>query len=148
MLLRNFNPAMGHCNGSRYIIEEFYDHCIKLRPLNPIKIPDNMVERGNKFAQPGVLYVPRVWCIPADKKKMPFTLWRKQFPLRPCYSFSINKSQGTTLAKAGVYLPTKIFAHGLAYCAASRTRSWNGLKFCLPNLKDDEDGASVIKYCT
>ena len=24
MLLRNFNPTKGHCNGSRYIIEKFY----------------------------------------------------------------------------------------------------------------------------
>ncbi len=38
---------------------------------------------------------------PSDNS-MPFTMTRKQFPIRSAYAITINKSQGQTLNKVGV----------------------------------------------
>ncbi|CAJ0648245.1 15802_t:CDS:1, partial [Entrophospora sp. SA101] len=36
---------------------------------------------------------------------LPFMLKRKQFPVQPAFSLTINKPQGQTLSHIGLYLP-------------------------------------------
>ncbi|CAN0880767.1 ATP-dependent DNA helicase PIF1 [Linum grandiflorum] len=55
----------------------------------------------------------------------------RQYPLRPCYAMTINKSQGQTLDHIGVYLPTPVFGHGQLYVALSRVRSACGIHIVL-----------------
>ena len=45
---------------------------------------------------------------------------RRQFPVRIAFAMTINKAQGQTLDRVGVYLPDPCFAHGQLYVAASR----------------------------
>jgi ATP-dependent exoDNAse (exonuclease V) alpha subunit len=59
---------------------------------------------------------------------MPFTLRRRQFPLRPAFAMTINKAQGQTLQTVGVYLPKPIFCHGQLYVAFSRCSSQRGIQ--------------------
>ena len=52
----------------------------------------------------------RVQLAPSDIG-LPFTLKRRQYPNRLAYSMTINKSQGQTFDRVGVYLKKPCFSH-------------------------------------
>ncbi|GJT77156.1 ATP-dependent DNA helicase PIF1-like protein [Tanacetum coccineum] len=68
---------------------------------------------------------------------------RKQYPLSISFSMTINKSQGQSLSKVGLYLPCPVFTHGQLYVALSRVKSKRGLKVVVC----DEEG-NVSKTTT
>ncbi len=64
-------------------------------------------------------FIPRIQLSP-DEDTFPFGWSRRQFPVRIAFAMTINKAQGQTLDRVGVYLPDPCFAHGQLYVAASR----------------------------
>nr|CAG8644963.1 9846_t:CDS:2 [Entrophospora candida] len=75
--------------------------------------------------------------MPTEDAGLPFVLKRKQFPLQPAFSLTINKSQDQTLSHIGLYLPQPAFTNGQLYVAMSRVR-----KEC--NLKEKYDTLSLF----
>uniref|UniRef100_A0A671VV85 ATP-dependent DNA helicase n=1 Tax=Sparus aurata TaxID=8175 RepID=A0A671VV85_SPAAU len=114
MLLRNFDQQNGHCNGSRYIIEQILPHPLVAKSVIG-------VDAGR------ALLIPRITLIPSDNI-FPFTLRRKQFPVRPCFAMTVNKSQGQSLQRVGVFCTRDFFSHGQFYVAASRVGRSNRLR--------------------
>jgi Helicase len=53
---------------------------------------------------------------------LPVTIQREQFPIIPAFAMTINKSQGQTIDRVGIYLNDVVFAHGQLYVACSRSR--------------------------
>jgi ATP-dependent DNA helicase PIF1 len=60
---------------------------------------------------------------------------------------TINKSQGQSLNKVGIYLNKQVFCHGQLYVALSRVTSKEGLKLLIDdNDCQSEDIAKNIVY--
>ena len=128
MLLRNINPRQGLCNGTRLI----FDKCLDNKLLQC-----RIVESGR------IVLIPRITFIPKPGE-FPFEWQRRQFPVRPAFAMTINKSQGQTLKFAGIWLRGQVFTHGQLYVACSRVGSPSHLRFAL--MKDQQGNASNIVY--
>ena len=88
------------------------------------------------------MLIPRITFIP-KLNEYPFEWQRRQFPVRPAFAMTINKSQGQTLRFAGVWLRTKVFTHGQLYVACSRVGSPGHLRFAL--IRDTSKDQFVAK---
>ncbi|CAN0837248.1 ATP-dependent DNA helicase PIF1 [Linum grandiflorum] len=119
MLMRNLNPSAGLCNGTRILLTHLASHVVR-----------GLIVGGSFDGT--VAVIPRIILDKTDAN-WPFTLLRRQFPLKICYAMTINKSQGQTLDQVGLYLPSPVFSHGQLYVAISRVRSANGIHIVIEN---------------
>nr|XP_017217079.1 PREDICTED: ATP-dependent DNA helicase RRM3-like [Daucus carota subsp. sativus] len=122
MLMRNLNQTLGLCNGTRMIVTKCLKFCVECEVI------------CGSFAGTRH-FIPRMELSPSDSD-LPFKLVRKQMPLQICYAMTINKSQGQSLEKVGLFLPKAVFTHGQFYVAVSRVTSPSGLKVFI----DDDRG--------
>ena len=66
--------------------------------------------------------IPKLNLIPTDIN-FPYAIRRVQLPIRSAFAMTINKSQGTTLKKIGIYLNSPVFSHGQLYVALLKVSS-------------------------
>lgn len=119
MLLRNLNPKEGLCNGTRLIVTHLFPQGIRGKIMSTVPEFD-----GEEH------YIHRIDM--TTNHDLPFTLIRRQLPLRPCFAMTINKSQGQTLKRVGVDLSTPVFSHGQFYVALSRVFDVSSIILLLP----------------
>jgi hypothetical protein len=81
--------------------------------------------------------------MPSDSK-LHFDFKRKQFPVRPIFAMTINRSQGQTLQYVGLYLPDPVFSHGQLYVAFSLVSGFDKITVYLPEDAIKIDGS----FCT
>ena len=82
------------------------------------------------------LFLPRV---PQYDKSgdYPFTLVRRQFPVKLAFSVTINKGQGQENERVGLDLPASVFAHGQLYTGMSRGKRGSMVKL---RIADNDEG--------
>lgn len=103
----------GLCNGTRLKVLKMHKNILELEVLNGF------------FKSKRVL-LPRIDLI--NEIDFPFKFKRRQFPIRLAFSMTINKSQGQTFDKVGLFLEKQVFTHGQLYVACSRVRKFEKLK--------------------
>ena len=128
VLLRNLDPHMGLCKGTRLIVERFGS-----------KVLEAKIITGRNIGQKVV--IPRINLTPSSDDT-PFALKRRQFPIKLAFAMTINKSQGQTIEHVGVYLPKLVFSCGQLYVTISRITSPSGLKFLICNKSDSPDNVT------
>ncbi|KAL0346411.1 UNVERIFIED_CONTAM: hypothetical protein Scaly_1657100 [Sesamum calycinum] len=107
MLLRNIDPKIGLCNGTRLIYRRFGRNIIDAEILT------------GQFKRTRV-FLPRIPLKTSEDAQMPFEMIQRQFPVRLSFALTINKSQRQTIPNVGIYLPETFFSHGQLYVALSR----------------------------
>ena len=115
LLLRNLNPTQGLCNGTKLIYEQTYH---------------NKVLQCKISGSDRTVLIPRIQFIP-QSGEFPFEWRRRQFPVKPAFATTVNKSQGQTLKYVGIWLRTPTFTHGQLYVACSRVGKPEQLKFAI-----------------
>ncbi|XP_058742091.1 uncharacterized protein LOC131614535 [Vicia villosa] len=122
MLMRNIDQSEGLCNGTRVMITKMANHVIEAKIMAG-KCCGNLV------------YIPRMDMSPSQSP-WPFKLKRRQFPIIVSYAMTINKSQGQSLDKVGLFLPRDVFTHGQIYVALSRVTTKQGIKILVYDEND------------
>ncbi|GJV93168.1 DNA helicase [Tanacetum coccineum] len=122
MLLHNMNIAGGLCNGTRLIVSQLLPKVIEARIITGTRINQKV-------------FLPRILLTVNDPRR-PFIFRRKQFPVKVCYAMTINKAQGQSLKKIGIYLAEPVFGHGQLYVALSRAATPDGLKILINSQID------------
>lgn len=127
LLIRNLHSEGGLMNGTRLIVRAFRSRVIEAS-----------IVTGSHVGQ--IALIPRINMTSADDTE-PFALRRRQFPVKLAFAMSINKSQGQTFEKVGIYLPTPCFSHGQLYVAMSRVGTEAGVRIC---TESEESGQQYV----
>ena len=115
MLMRNLDPTGGLANGTRLVIRGMQRSVLDCEVV------------GGAYAGRRA-YLARCNMSPSAND-LPFQLSRRQFPVRPAFAMTVNKAQGQTLQRVGVFLLCGVFSHGQLYVAASRIGAPDRIRF-------------------
>ena len=114
MVLKNLDAANGVCNGSRGILTRHSNRVLEVKLLT-----------GDHAGE--TVFIPRMANQPGEDENA-FKFTRRQFPIRVCFSMTINKSQGQSVKFVGLDLRSPAFTHGQFYVAVSRVTSVANIK--------------------
>ncbi|XP_075170171.1 ATP-dependent DNA helicase PIF1-like [Haematobia irritans] len=122
LLIRNLDTNKSLVNGTRMRIKQMYKNLLDCEVLT-----------GN--SKNARILIPRAH-LTYSGSLLPFKFKRVQFPIICAFAMTINKSQGQTYQNVAILLRQPVFSHGQLYVAASRVRSFEGLRFYIMNTEE------------
>ena len=128
MGMRNISKFIA--NGTKMIVRQMYTNIIEAEIING----------------PGkgkIIAIPRITLI-EELHKEGTTLRRPQFPVKVAYAMTIDKSQGQSLERVGLYLITEYFAHGQLYTGCSRAKCPTAISFYIPLINGEEKTKNIV----
>lgn len=131
MLLRNLNIKEGLCNGQIMRILQLGEFTMKVKLTS------------GKF-QSREHVIPKLWLI-SNEGDHHYMIRIYQFPVAPAFAITINKSQGQTFDKIGVFLTNDVFSHGQLYVALSRTRDPTDIKILTTRIEHNGSSNESIR---
>jgi ATP-dependent exoDNAse (exonuclease V) alpha subunit len=87
MIVKNINMKLGLCNGTRCIVRHIFDNFLDVEIIS-----------GNETHIGQRVFLPRM-DLYTQGADLPFTLRRRQFPIKLAFCITINKAQGQTFKK-------------------------------------------------
>lgn len=85
------------------------------------------------------VYIPRI-IMSLTESAWPFLIKRRQYPISVCFGMTINKSQGQSLNKVGLYLRKQVYMHGQLYVAIPRVTQRDSLRTIVDDEETNKDG--------
>jgi ATP-dependent DNA helicase PIF1 len=115
-IVRNLDCVLK--NGVRAIVMDVFPNMLRI-----------MVASGKEETIGTVHLLPRIKLIDDRLETgLPVAMFRIQFPVTLAWAMTINKAQGQTMKRVGLYLRTQCFSHGQLYVALSRSPSIHGVR--------------------
>ena len=119
MLIKNWSLANGLCNGTRLQVTACNMHTV-----SAVILFGSHAGIEHTFS--------RTNFTPGQNSKIWFS--RFQFPFRLSFAMTINKSQGQTFERVGIWLKKPVFTHGQLYTAESRGRGFDRVKIKIDQI--------------
>ncbi|RPA80100.1 hypothetical protein BJ508DRAFT_377315 [Ascobolus immersus RN42] len=117
-IMRNLSIDKGLVKNARVIIQAMHRHSIQVSLCSDYS-PNN----GSIGAQQDTwVPIPRI-LFEFNPGYVPWTIERRQFPLRLAYAVTYNSCQGLTLDRVVIDIRVDPFAHGQLYTALTRVRN-------------------------
>ncbi|GMF18234.1 unnamed protein product [Phytophthora fragariaefolia] len=128
MLMRNLNPDLGLCNGTRLQVVELKPNVIHAKIMTGER-------RGQDVLIPRIVFISD-----GNDASFSYQLRRKQFPVQTAFAMTINKAQGQTVHNLGWYLASPCFSHGQLDVALSRVTAPSKIKAVIeyPDLEESD----------
>ncbi|OWZ15154.1 LOW QUALITY PROTEIN: Helitron helicase [Phytophthora megakarya] len=126
MMMRNLNPDLGPCNGTRLRIEDLKDH-----------VTHATIMTGERKGQ-HVLFPRIVFISDNDASDIPFRLRRKAFPVQSAFAVPSTKPKAKRFSTSGCIW--QLHASRMLYVALSRVSERSSFKALIENAKEEEDG--------
>ena len=108
ILIKNLSVRLKHVNGGQYLVTRLTDNLIFAQKLGAADGDDSEI------------LIPRIPTISKDTGGTFVSFKRTQFPVLVAYYLTLNRAQGQTLQRSGMYLPRSVFSHGHLYVGFSR----------------------------
>ena len=116
MLLRNLDPGLGLCNGTRLRLMWMTNRVLHVKIISEPCAGE-------------MAFISRIKLISSDA--LPFELHRVQFPVRLAFGMTINTSQGQSLGTVWLDLHKPVFGHGQFHVGVSRGTNWRRMWYCV-----------------
>ena len=136
IVLRNYAPHLGVCNGTRVVVAKLGTRMMTVRIVTGARSGDEVL-------------LPKIACDATADTDLPFAFRRYQFPVRAAWAMTINKSQGQAFEeRLALYFPRAVFCHGQLYVAFSRATCGKNVRILAEKYDNEQASGALARFAS